>query len=106
MEIERTTNTHFVYRLIPPRPTFDQDMTDAEREIMGRHAAYYGEIARTGQVVVYGPVKDSSGVWGLGVLEVGSEAEARAIAEGDPAVSSGMSTYEIGMMPATIVRRG
>jgi uncharacterized protein YciI len=104
MEIERTTNTHFVYRLIPPRPTFDQDMTDAEREIMGRHAEYYAGVARAGKVVVYGPVKDGTGVWGLGVLEVSSEAEAREIAEGDPAVSSGMSTYELGIMPATITR--
>ena len=44
MGIKRTTNTHFVYRLIPPRPTFDEDMTDAEREIMGRHAEYCAEL--------------------------------------------------------------
>lgn len=45
MGIRRTTNTHFVYRLIPPRPTFDEDMTDAEREIMGRRAVLGGTDA-------------------------------------------------------------
>jgi uncharacterized protein len=33
--------TTFVLRLIAPRPDFAQDMTDAEREIMGRHAAHW-----------------------------------------------------------------
>jgi hypothetical protein len=32
---------HFLYKLIPPGPTFDRDMTEAEAEaaIMGQHAA-------------------------------------------------------------------
>jgi uncharacterized protein YciI len=55
-------------------------------------------VAQTGKVVVYGPVKDGTGAWGLGVFEAGSEAEVREIAEADPAISSGM-------MPVTILRR-
>ena len=43
--IERTIGTHYVVRLIPPRPTFDQDMGDRERAIMGRHAAYHRRSA-------------------------------------------------------------
>jgi uncharacterized protein len=105
MRIERTEGTHYVYRLIPPRPTFHQDMTDAEREIMGRHAQYHAELAQTGKVVVYGPVVDGTGAWGLGVFEADSADEVRRIAENDPAVSSGMSTYEVGPMPVAIVRR-
>src|ERR1700684_2928041 len=105
MKIERTTNTHFVYRLIPPRPTFDEDMPEAERAIMGRHAQYWAGIMQAGKVVVYGPVTDGSGAWGLGVLEADSEAEARALVEGDPGISAGMGTYELGGMPVAIVRR-
>jgi uncharacterized protein YciI len=105
MDIERTTNTHYVCRLIPPRPTFDQDMTDGEREIMGRHAAYMTGVMKTGKMVVYGPVRDRSGAWGLAVFEAASEAEVRQITDADPAVSSGLGTYEIGVMPVTIVRR-
>jgi hypothetical protein len=51
MPMQRTTGTHWVFRLIPPRPTFDQDMTEAEREIMGQHATYWAHIAESGRVV-------------------------------------------------------
>ena len=32
---------HFVYKLVPPRPTFALDMDETEAELMGRHAAYW-----------------------------------------------------------------
>jgi uncharacterized protein YciI len=102
--VERTVGTHYVVRLIPPRPTFDQDMDDREREIMERHAAYYGELAQAGTIVVYGPVRDSSGAWGLGVIEAAGEDEVRALVGADPAVTEGLMTPEIGVMPVTIVR--
>lgn len=104
MAMERTSGTHWVFRLIPPRPTFDQDMTDAEREIMGRHAQYWGEIAQRGRIVVYGPVRDDTGAWGLGVIEGQDEDEVRALVDGDPAVTSGMSRMEFGPMLVSIVR--
>jgi hypothetical protein len=46
----------FVFRLKAPRPTFAQDMTDEEREIMGRHAAYRQPFIDSGEMVVFGPV--------------------------------------------------
>jgi hypothetical protein len=30
---------HFLYKLIPPGPTFDRDMTEAEAAIMGQDTA-------------------------------------------------------------------
>jgi hypothetical protein len=33
--------TYFVYKVIPPRPTFDLDATHEENEIMTRHVAYW-----------------------------------------------------------------
>jgi hypothetical protein len=48
-----------------PRPDFALDMTDEEREIMGRHAAYWHPYLDSGQMVVFGPVLDSTGPWGL-----------------------------------------
>ena len=36
----------FVFRLKAPRPTFALDMSDEEREIMGRHAAYWQQIGK------------------------------------------------------------
>jgi uncharacterized protein len=95
---------YFVYRLIPPRPSFDLDMTDEERAIMARHARYWGTLFETGKVIVYGPVRDGAGSWGLGVIEAESEANVRAIAAEDPAVTSGLAKIEIGTMVRAFVR--
>jgi uncharacterized protein YciI len=94
----------YVYRLIPPRPTFDLDMTDDEREVMGRHAHYWGELFQTGKVVVYGPVRDATGSYGIAVVEANSEDEVRAIAAADPVATSGLARIEIGTMVRAFVR--
>jgi uncharacterized protein YciI len=95
---------HFVYRLIPPRASFDQDMSAEEGAIMGRHAQYWQQMMAAGKVLIYGPVRDGTGAWGLGVLEVDSADEAHAIAVGDPAVTSGLASVEIGAMLRAFVR--
>src|SRR5918998_3966668 len=79
----------FVFRLVPPRPTFALDMTDEERTVMERHAAYWQPIIDSGRMVVFGPVLDGTGSWGLGVVEAEDEDELRAHAADDPAVSGG-----------------
>ena len=94
----------FVFRLKASRPTFALDMTDAEREIMGRHAAYWQPFIDSGQMVLFGPVLDSTGSWGLGVVETDDEDELRAFAAGDPAVTSATAELEIGEMLAGFVR--
>jgi uncharacterized protein YciI len=94
----------FVFRLKAPRPTFALDMTDEEREIMGRHAAYWQPFIDSGQMVIFGPVLDSTGSWGLGVIEAEDEHELRAFAAGDPAVTTGTGEIELGEMVAGFVR--
>ena len=94
----------FIFRLNAPRPTFALDMTDDEREIMGYHAAYWQPFIDSGQMVVFGPVLDGTGSWGLGVVEADDEDELRAFAAGDPAVMSGTAQMEIGKMLAGFVR--
>ncbi len=65
----------FVFRLKAPRPTFALDMSDVEREIMARHADHWRPWVESGQMVVFGPVLDSCGSWGLGVVEADEEEE-------------------------------
>jgi uncharacterized protein len=96
----------FVFRLEASRPTFALDMTDAEREIMGRHAAYWEPLVASGRMVVFGPVLDGTGSWGLGVVEADDEDELRAFAAGDPAVTTGTAKIEVGKMLAGFVRPG
>jgi uncharacterized protein YciI len=94
----------FIFRLKAPRPNFALDMTDAEREIMGQHAAYWKPKIDAGDMVVFGPILDSTGSWGLGVVEAEDENELRAFAAGDPAVTSGTAEVELGKMLAGYVR--
>ncbi len=95
----------FVYRLIPPRPTFGPgDMSDAEAAIMGEHAGYWGGLLQEGRAVVFGPVLDPSGTWGLAIVEADSEAEVTAVRDADPAVTSGLGTVRIFPMPLTVAR--
>ena len=96
--------TTFVFRLKAPRPNFALDMTDDEREIMGRHAAHWQSYIDSGQMVVFGPVLDDTGSWGLGVVEAEDEDEVRAFAARDPVVTSRTADIEIGTMLAGFVR--
>jgi uncharacterized protein YciI len=96
--------TTYVFRLQAPRPSFALDMTDEEREIMGRHAAHWRPLVEAGRMVVFGPVLDGTGSWGLGVIEADDEEELRAFAAQDPAVTTGTASIEMGRMLAGFVR--
>ena len=94
----------FVLRLIGPRPDFALDMTDEERDVMERHAAHWQRFIESGRMVVFGPVLDGSGSWGLGVVEADDEDEVRAHAAQDPVVTSGTGRLDVGTMLAGFVR--
>lgn len=96
--------TTFVFRLKGPRPTFALDMSDEERAIMARHAEHWRPLVESGQMVVFGPVLDGTGSWGLGVVESDDEDEVRAFAAADPVVTTGTGTLEVGKMLAGFVR--
>jgi uncharacterized protein YciI len=94
---------HFLYKLIPPRPTFDQDMSEDEQAVMGHHVAYWQQLAERGTALVFGPVSDPAGAWGLAVVEAETITEVRVLADDDPAVVSGLARFEIYPMPGAIV---
>lgn len=86
---------HFFFKLIPPRKTFIQDITEAEKALMQEHGRYTQEHFAAGRVLLFGPVMAPEWPFGVGILEVESEADARQIAENDPSVIAGMNRYEI-----------
>jgi len=94
----------FVFRLQAPRPNFALDMTEDERETMARHAAHWQPFIDSGKMVVFGPVLESTGSWGLGVVEAEDEDELRGFAARDPAVTTGTAEIEVGKMLAGFVR--
>ena len=85
----------FLFRLLPPRADFAQTLTPEEQDAMARHAAYWREMLDAGRVVVFGPVADPEGVWGMGVVRAGSQAEVIEIGERDPAITSGVATFDV-----------
>ncbi len=83
----------FFLRLLPPRPTFVQDMTAEERALMGEHAAYARDFFDRGKLLSYGPVFDPEGSFGFAVLQVESEGELEQFKANDPTVLAGMNRY-------------
>jgi uncharacterized protein YciI len=94
----------FVLRLKAPRPNFALDMTDEEREIMGRHAAHWQPYLDSGEMVVFGPVLHADGSFGLAVIETEDEDGLRSFAAADPVVTTGTAQFEIGKMLSGFVR--
>ena len=95
---------YFFFKLIPPRATFPSDITEAEQRLMGEHAKYFDQHFAAGRILLYGPVMASGGAFGLGILEVDSERDARQFGERDPSVRAGMNTFEIHPMRVSAAR--
>jgi uncharacterized protein len=102
--MSRRESNHFVYRLIPPRPTFHLDMCEAERAIMNEHVSYWEAQTAAGKVVVYGPVVTDTESWGLGVFTAEDVQRAREVLDADPAISSGLATAELASMAVAVLR--
>jgi uncharacterized protein YciI len=79
---------HFFLKLVAPRPTFAMDMNNAEKAMMQQHLLYWKGRQDKGEVVVFGPVMDPAGSYGMGVIEAADDIAARAFAAGDPAMKA------------------
>jgi uncharacterized protein len=101
---------YFLCKLLAPRPTFTLDMNDEERALMQVHAAYWRDHMRTGRVVIFGPVADPQGPWGLGIVRAASLPEVEAFSEQDPVIAAERGfRYEIlpmlqAVLPADLER--
>ena len=91
---------YFVLHLLPSRPDFALTMTADERQIMLQHTAYWSDLMDKGKVVVFGPVFDPKGIYGLGVIAVDSKEEVAAFIANDPAGT--INSYEYYPMKAVV----
>jgi uncharacterized protein YciI len=90
----------FFIKLIPPRPSFAQDLSALEASAMREHAAYWRAKMEEGTVLGFGPVAHPEGTYGIGVIETEDEAAARRFMEGDPAIRANLGLrYEVNPMP-------
>ena len=94
--------SHFLYKLLPPRATFAQDMTEAEAAAMRDHVAYWQSLLARGTALVFGPVVEPSGTWGLAVVAADSAENVHALAAEDPAVTKAKASVQVCAMPGAI----
>lgn len=96
----------FCVRLLPPRPSFPADLTPEEGEAMMRHVAYWTELAKAGQALLFGPVADPKGNWGLGVIQAEDEAALEALLANDPVRQADLGfSQEVLLMPRGAITR-
>jgi uncharacterized protein YndB with AHSA1/START domain len=101
--VPREETKFFLLKLIPPRKTFPFDMNAEEREVMQRHVAFWTELVARGQAIVFGPVLDPEGPWGVGIVRARDEAAVHALGAGDPAMLSGFGfQFQVIPMPVAV----
>ena len=76
----------FLLKGIPPRATFDKEMSDEENKALKLHFDYWRKLAVARINVFFSPVADASGSWGMAIVEVSSEQEAADIRDNDPII--------------------
>ncbi len=97
---------YFLFKLIPPRPTFAQDLTEAEAKLMQKHAAYWQILMDRGLVVAFGPVLDPKGGYGVGIVELEDTADPNDLGVNDPTIKANVGfRFEVYSMPRLMVRK-
>jgi len=93
---------HYFLKLVPPRPSFATDMNPDERTIMMQHVGYWTGLMQQGVAIVFGPVLDPAGVYGIGVVAVDDEGQLKKVIECDPAVQ--LNRYEYWLMAQAVYK--
>ena len=94
----------YFYKLIPPRPDFPADITPAEASAMQQHVAYWTELMNKGQVLVFGPVADPHGSFGIAVLQLDEGADPSSVGANDPAIKANAGfQFEVYPMPRAVM---
>ena len=92
---------YFLVKLIPPRKTFNDDMTEDERQVMRAHVDYWLPHLNAGLVIAMGPVADPEGAWGVMIANAPSRGWLEGVQADDPAIRAGLGfRYENFFMPA------
>jgi len=102
MQDNKLEKSHYVLKSVGSRPTFQQDMTEDERNVMNQHIAYWTDKSDKGIAIVFGPVFDPKGGYGLGIVEVENEEQVHTLVADDPAVKSGLLITKFYLMRAVL----
>lgn len=93
----------YLYRLRAHRPDFAQTMTDAEMATMAAHVDFWRGPLSDGRVLIYSPVADPAGTWGMAVVRAESEKELEQLRANDPAYTGGVGDVDWLLLPFPMV---
>jgi len=95
---------YFLFKLIPPRPTFPADMTPAEPQLMQEHSRYWRDLMSKGLVVVFGPVADPKGTYGIAVIQIEDDTDVNLLGTNDPTIEADVGfRFEVYSMPQVVL---
>jgi uncharacterized protein len=98
---------HFFCTLKPPRITFPADITPEASVLMREHADYWRERMHEGYAVVFGPVADPNGAYGILVLQVPDDLLPETLVHENPVYKADRGfRFEIHPMRAMMPDRG
>jgi uncharacterized protein YciI len=92
----------FIYLIRPHRHEFFKDPTPQEEMAMDAHFEYLKQATTDGVVLLAGPCLDET--FGVVVLRVESEADARAFMLNDPSVKGNVMIAELHPMKVSLIR--
>ena len=95
---------HFFCKLVAPRPTFPFDMSESEKALMNEHADYWAGLCKEGAALVFGPVMDPSGPYGMGIFQGSDEHEIKRRTDGDPVMKAGIG-FKVEITPMRAITR-
>ena len=74
---------------------------------MQHHITYWRDLLQRGTAVLFGPVADPSGSYGIAVIRLAPGADPGELGKSDPAVKAGLGFgFEIHPMPQAVVAGG
>lgn len=106
-ESKETKKIQFVYTLkLIPRLLDDKNWTQSDNEAVGAHFKQLKTYLSEGKLIMAGRTLNSDqSQFGIVVLEVTSEAEARTIMENDAAVKAGIMTAQLLPFYTALIRK-
>jgi uncharacterized protein len=94
--------TTYYFTFLRRGPKWTAEKTPETEKLQADHMANINAMAKTGKLVIAGPFENGGNYAGVFVFKVDSLGEAKALAEGDPAVKAGRLVVDVHpwMIPA------
>ena len=93
----------YLYRLTAHRSDFAETMSEAEMATMMAHVDYWRGPLAEGRVLIYSPVADPDGSWGMCVVRAESEDELEELRDNDPAYVADIGSIDWLLLPLPVV---